>query len=54
MLNMMKEEGPNYLINIVSKCVYPPSTVEQVVSSTLCFLKTSKKFPNFLFPKNFL
>ena len=35
MLKIMKGEGPNYLINIVSKCVCPPSTVKQVVSSTL-------------------
>ena len=40
----MREEAPNYLINLVLKCeptirqqtiVYPPSIVEQIVSSTL-------------------
>ena len=47
MFKIMKEEAPDYLINLVPKCetntkqettVYPLSAAEQIVSSTLFFL----------------
>ena len=51
MFEIMKEEAPNYLINLVPKCetktrtrketiVYPLSTAEKIVSSTLFFPST--------------
>ena len=55
MFKIMKEEAPNYLINLVPKCetntkqettVYPLSAAEQIVSSILFFPSTLNEWFN--------